>query len=190
MKKDDLVKAQVLQAAEKLFQKWGINKTTMEDIAREAGKGKSTLYYYFKSKEDVFEAVAMAQITRIAGVAREEIAKKDTAKEKLIAYFYTMFREFRQATALYDIGRGELKAHMSLIDGVMRKFDAIDEDIIESILKFGIEGREFKSIHTRDIKDITHAIMTIERSLTIDLFIDKGDKKLIDLIIRLLSEGL
>lgn len=45
MNKDDLVKTSFLQAAEKLFQRWGINKTTMEDIAREAGKGKSTLYY-------------------------------------------------------------------------------------------------------------------------------------------------
>ena len=64
MRKNNLVKAAILQAAERLFQKWGINKTTMEDIAHEARKGKSTLYYYFKSKEDVLEAVAVAQGTR------------------------------------------------------------------------------------------------------------------------------
>ena len=36
-KKDDIVRAEILKAAERVFQKWGINKTTMEDIAREAG---------------------------------------------------------------------------------------------------------------------------------------------------------
>lgn len=47
--KDELLKEKILTGADMLFQKYGLTKTTMEDIAREAGKGKSTLYYYFKS---------------------------------------------------------------------------------------------------------------------------------------------
>ena len=189
MRKDVLVKASILQAAERLFQRWGINKTTMEDIAREAGKGKSTLYYYFKSKDEVLEAVALAQIARITGIARAEIAKKNTAKEKLIGYFCTTFKEVRALT-LYDIARGEIKAHRSLVDGIMQKVDAVDKKIIGSILKFGIERGEFKFIKAREIKAAVRALMTIKRSLTIDYFIESEDRQLIDLIIKLMSEGL
>jgi AcrR family transcriptional regulator len=39
--KDGDVKNSILEAAKRVFQKWGLNKTTMEDIAHEAGKGKS-----------------------------------------------------------------------------------------------------------------------------------------------------
>ena len=56
MHKDDIIRADILRAAEALFQKWGLKKTTMEDIAKEAGKGKSTLYYYFKSKAEILLA--------------------------------------------------------------------------------------------------------------------------------------
>ncbi|PKN72465.1 MAG: TetR/AcrR family transcriptional regulator, partial [Deltaproteobacteria bacterium HGW-Deltaproteobacteria-10] len=59
MNKDEEVKQAIKAAAKRVFAKWGLNKTTMEDIAGEAGKGKSTLYYYFKSKEEIFETVAI-----------------------------------------------------------------------------------------------------------------------------------
>ena len=54
----DQVRDEILRAAMELFTKYGIDKTTMENIAEAAGKGKSTLYYYFKTKEDVFSAAA------------------------------------------------------------------------------------------------------------------------------------
>ncbi len=190
MNKDDLVKANIIQAAEEVFQKWGINKTTMEDIAREAGKGKSTLYYYFKSKEEVLEAVAQVQFDRITEQAKREIEKKDTAKEKMLAYAYLTFKEIRRTITLYDIARGEIRLNKELIESLVQKFGAIEEKIIESILRFGIDRGEFKSIGPRDLKATTRAIMAVKRSLTISLFIDNEDKHLIDQIIRLLSEGL
>ena len=44
----------IISAATGLFSRFGLEKTTMEDIAKAARKGKSTLYYYFKNKEAVF----------------------------------------------------------------------------------------------------------------------------------------
>jgi len=55
--KIDETSLQIINSASILFERYGARKTTMEDIAREVGKGKSTLYYYFKSKEEVFEQV-------------------------------------------------------------------------------------------------------------------------------------
>ena len=50
-------KTQLIEAAGVTFSRFGYRKTTMDDIAFAAGKGKSSLYYYFKNKEEVFEAV-------------------------------------------------------------------------------------------------------------------------------------
>ena len=50
------VKEQILQGAQKLFQSKGLGSITMEEVAQSIGKGKSSLYYYFKSKEDLFMA--------------------------------------------------------------------------------------------------------------------------------------
>jgi AcrR family transcriptional regulator len=190
MSKEDVIRASILKAAETFFQKWGIAKTTMEDIARQVGKGKSTLYYYFKNKEEVLEAVAMAQAERITLKVREELEKKETAKEKLLAYVYTSFRETRRAVTLFEIARGEIKANKKVLQDVMNKYGALEEKTLEAILMFGSRRNEFKTIGTHDVKATVRAIITVMRSLTIDLFIDNDDKKLIDLIIELLSEGI
>ena len=190
MKKDEIMRREILRAAEMLFQKWGIKKTTMEDIARQAGKGKSSLYYYFPSKEAVMEAVAMLQGDRIARIVQEEISRKKTAKAKLLTYVYTSFRESRRAITLYEIAKGEIKADTRLILKVMDNYYDLQKKMVEEILRFGNERKEFRSIGTRDVESTVRAIVTIMRSLTVDLFIKNEDKKLIDLIIELLSEGL
>ncbi|MBN2716343.1 MAG: TetR/AcrR family transcriptional regulator [Deltaproteobacteria bacterium] len=47
----------ILDAAAALFQKWGYRKTSMSDVAREAGVAKGTLYLYFKTKADLMVQV-------------------------------------------------------------------------------------------------------------------------------------
>src|SRR5438552_15724256 len=51
----------ILDAAERLLARYGFKKTTMDDLAREAGIGKGTVYLYFPSKEEV----ALCTIDRI-----------------------------------------------------------------------------------------------------------------------------
>lgn len=47
-------KYQIIKAAQKRFVKHGLNKTTLDEIARDLRMGKASIYYYFKSKEDLF----------------------------------------------------------------------------------------------------------------------------------------
>ena len=50
----------ILNAAKKLFRKYGVKKTTMRDIAAEAGLAVGTLYLYFENRDDVVLACAEA----------------------------------------------------------------------------------------------------------------------------------
>ncbi len=52
---------QILDAAERLMGRLGYQKMTMDDIAREAGIGRRTIYLHFPSKEEV----ALARIDRV-----------------------------------------------------------------------------------------------------------------------------
>ena len=49
-------------------------------------------------------------------------------------------------------------------------------EVVESILRVGIERGEFKSIGLRELKTTARAIITVMRSLTIALFIDNDDQ--------------
>lgn len=55
----------ILDAADKLFCKNGIEKTTMEQLATEAGYSKPTLYGYFKDKDEVYFALVLEFMQKI-----------------------------------------------------------------------------------------------------------------------------
>lgn len=47
---------QIIRAAAKRFAKHGMNKTTLDEIARDIRIGKATIYHYFESKDELFFA--------------------------------------------------------------------------------------------------------------------------------------
>jgi AcrR family transcriptional regulator len=54
----------ILDAASELIQRWGYNKTTVDDIARKAGVAKGTIYLHWNTRDDLFQAL-MARETRV-----------------------------------------------------------------------------------------------------------------------------
>jgi AcrR family transcriptional regulator len=66
-------KSQILNAAERVFTKKGIDLARMDDIAEETGLSKGTLYLYFKSKDELVISI----LDRIfAGVFKQLDARK------------------------------------------------------------------------------------------------------------------
>lgn len=57
VKKPDIRRAEIIDAAEQLFEKEGYAKTPVESIIKKAGVAKGTFYYYFKAKEDILSAL-------------------------------------------------------------------------------------------------------------------------------------
>ena len=60
LKKKELIK----KAARDLFFRFGFNKTSMEDIAKQSGLAKPTLYYYYESKNSIFNEIVIEEATR------------------------------------------------------------------------------------------------------------------------------
>ena len=58
---DSAKRRQIIEGARTVFLAQGFDAASMNDIARAAGVSKGTLYVYFKSKEDLFEAIVEEQ---------------------------------------------------------------------------------------------------------------------------------
>ena len=62
----------LLEVARHIFAKNGLENTTMNDIAVASGKGRRTLYTYFKSKEDIYFAVIEEELERLSEQMKEK----------------------------------------------------------------------------------------------------------------------
>jgi AcrR family transcriptional regulator len=76
----------IIKVARKLFAEKDFDEVSMNEIAREVGLGKGTLYLYFKNKESLYFAVTLRGTRIWAEIVKEEVKKGNTGLEKLILY--------------------------------------------------------------------------------------------------------
>lgn len=75
---------QIMQAAEKLFTSRRFHEITMDDVAREAGVGKGTIYRYFHDKDDLFFQTAMAGFDELCELLGRHVPGQACFSEQLL----------------------------------------------------------------------------------------------------------
>jgi TetR/AcrR family transcriptional regulator, mexJK operon transcriptional repressor len=75
----------IIEAATRLFFRQGLERTSMEAIAREAGVAKQTVYSYFNGKEELFGAIIRARCTALLDMLPQHTAAHPSAKDYLTA---------------------------------------------------------------------------------------------------------
>src|SRR5437764_7791489 len=63
----------ILDAAAELVQRWGYNKTTIDDIARQAGVAKGTIYLHWKTREALFMALLTREYLTVIEEFRQHV---------------------------------------------------------------------------------------------------------------------
>lgn len=182
-----------MKAAEELFQKWGLNKTTMEDIAKQAGKGKSTLYYYFKSKEEIFTAVAVKEMNEVFRITADAVESAANATDKLQAFARVKFQELRKRVNCYELVKQEVREMSEWTKLLRGKFDSLEVDLVKKILVFGIRNGEFMLFNEQELKLMSALIVNSIRSIEMELVLEDSDhdqKIRIDFLSTILVKGL
>lgn len=191
--KDEIVARAIMDGAKQVFRKWGLAKATMEDIAKAAGKGKSTLYYYFKSKEEIFHAIAKDEIDASLRATQEDMDKVENAGEKLSLYVEVLLKEIQSRTKFYTIIMGEFRENMKIIDQI-RTYYAEQEDLfVRNLIAYGIERDEFRQVDNDDAGMTSRIVVLMLRGLIMELLVKEEQEDLepyIESINNLFLKGL
>ena len=141
MKSATIVKttAALIEAARVLFTRKGYARTTMSDIAREAKRGRRTLYMHFPSKEVLLRKVIETELNRILEVLREIAAKDIPADRKIMELVFGRLENVRHTIFRNGSLRADFTRFYLTIDSIRRKYDKIEVALIHNVL---IEGRE------------------------------------------------
>lgn len=97
------VDARVTDAALVCFGRFGIAKTTMEDVARQAGISRATLYRQVQSRDDLVHATIRAEARRITGLVEDATAGVTATPELLAAVLHVLAAQLAEHEVLNSL---------------------------------------------------------------------------------------
>jgi len=136
----------LIEVARSLFARKGVENTTMNDIAAASDKGRRTIYTYFKSKREIFNAVIETETDDLLRNLRIIVAKPISPEKKLCEYVGTRLDTMREIVSR----NGSLRA------GFFRDVRKVDR---ARNLTEGVESGDF------DIPDVKEWAILITNSI-------------------------
>ena len=146
-------KGQIVEAASKVFARKGLQKARMDDIVDESGLSKGALYWYFKSKDEIIDALLKKFLDReLQALEKIQQAKGPTAERiqdfvnlvvadiQNLKYFSSISFEF-YAMALRS------KRIQKLFTEYFNRF----KEVITPIIEQGIREGEFRNVNSLEV---------------------------------------
>lgn len=133
---------EILDAAAKLFSLKGVNETSVNEIVREVGVAQGLFYYYFKSKDELIEAVCDKYAEILVGVIEEKINRTDLNSIEKMKFFFSLTdeTEVRQNINLveYIHDKNRVSLHQKITVKTTKQFVEMFKRVIEQGIKEGI----------------------------------------------------
>ena len=157
------IRDEILDATDRLLTRYGYKKMTIDDLAREVGIGKGSVYLHFSSKEEIALSHIDRIIERLKANLRMIAAKRSGADKRLREMLVqrVMFRF--DSVQHYTQSLNELLAHLRprLLERRKRYFDE-EAAILASII---IEGQDSKIFASGDSVDLAQTLVTATNAL-------------------------
>ncbi|MBR0042606.1 MAG: TetR/AcrR family transcriptional regulator [Bacteroides sp.] len=149
-------KAVLVDVARQLFAKNGLENTTMNDIALASGKGRRTLYTYFKSKEEIYLAVIESELDILSDVQKSVSEKKISPEQKLMEMIYAHLDAVKEVVFRNGTLRADFFRDIWQVEAVRKRFDARERLLIRDILAEGVEKGVFELDDINMTAEIVH----------------------------------
>ncbi|MFA4047346.1 TetR/AcrR family transcriptional regulator [Prevotella sp. PCHR] len=146
----------LVDMARQLFAKKGLENTTMNDIAMASGKGRRTLYTYFKSKEDIYFAVIESELERLSDKMDEVAMRKIRPQEKIIELIYTHLSMIKETVMRNGNLRAAFFRNIWMVEKVRKNFDEDEIELFRKVYSEGVAQGEFDIDSVELVADITH----------------------------------
>src|SRR5580693_9847199 len=89
---DDAVQEEILRVALRLYKKHGPGKVTMDDVANASGRSRTSLYYYYKNRDEIFQAVMEKIAHDVAAEIRNAVADAGSLEDKIYIFCSTKLK--------------------------------------------------------------------------------------------------
>lgn len=148
-----------IEVARQLFARKGVENTTMNDIASASDKGRRTIYTYFKSKREIFNAVIASETDELLSRLRKIVNMDLTPQEKLEKYVDCRFETMSEIVSRNGSLRAGFFRDVRKVDRARKLITDKESSLLKEILKEGVDRKVFV------IDDLEAASLVITHTL-------------------------
>jgi AcrR family transcriptional regulator len=129
MTKKEQVKLNIGTAAMQCFARFGLEKTTLDDIAKAVGLNKASLYYYYKNKEDIFLEVAIKEGSEYLRQLNRQTLEKKNITNQVLFYLEGRINYYRHVLNMNKVTADTLTR-------ILPRFFELYEDMMREEIRF------------------------------------------------------
>lgn len=146
----------LIEVARELFAHKGLEATTMNDIAAASGRGRRTLYTYFRSKEEIYYAVIEEELERLSEKMDEVLSMNVEPEEKVFTLIYSHLNIIKDTVARNGTLRAEFFRNIWKVEKVRKTFDEEERRFLSQVLQEGVDKGRFRIDNVGLMADIIH----------------------------------
>ncbi len=167
MSADD-VKDTIVRSATIHFSKYGFRKTTMDEIARHIHKAKGVLYYYFKSKEELFNEVLRQELDKV----KVELMKISSGNEDSLTilkkYILTRLKLLSTAVNYHETLKADFFEKYDFVKDVRDDFAQFEKVQLTEVME---KGKKEGYLEIKDIQTNVNILLMLLNSIELPLFL-------------------
>ncbi|MDE6337328.1 MAG: TetR family transcriptional regulator [Muribaculaceae bacterium] len=148
-----------IEVARQLFARKGVENTTMNDIASASDKGRRTIYTYFRSKRDIFNAVIESETDQLLTRLRLIVARDTSPEEKLLEYVECRFETMKEIVSRNGSLRAGFFRDVRKVDRARKVITRKETAMLREILQQGVEMGVF------NIPNLNHCAVIITQAI-------------------------
>lgn len=156
----------IIEASQKRFGLFGVEKTSMREIADDLNLSKATLYYYFPDKESLYKAVVEKEQEEFISRISERISSFHEPEQLLLEYANARLSYFR---TLLNLSRMRFETFSSLKPGFLDAIKLFREKEKEIIIKIFEKGISRGIFYVNDTDQLASLFLDLLKGLRISL---------------------
>jgi AcrR family transcriptional regulator len=163
----DEFRKKIITTAGQIFSRYGFRKTSMDEIAKALKMGKSSIYYYFESKEAIFESVVLNEANILRSNLTSTIKAVDSPIDKMRNYVFVRMKSFEKLSNYYNAIFDKNLDHFDFIESIREKYDREELAILRLIIYDGVRKHVFNVVNS---EYTAMAIQTTLKGVEVPLF--------------------
>lgn len=167
---EELLPEQILQAAMQLYQKHGIKKVTMDDVSKAIGKSRSSLYYYYKNRDEIFDAVMEALVQEVISEISQAVAEEKNIENKIRAFCFAKIKTSEERKFIFSametgMDADEISKHREAMTALHKRLVKLETAVVKKFLSASAKQNEIRVLSSKEQETFIFILLSSVRGI-------------------------